>query len=576
MHRGGSLKLASALHRRYFNARAVAGRPPRHKVSYNRKMAATADSVYHTSGFIRLTRPQLVGTLAGLLLGLLVAALDQTVVGTAEPRIIASLSGFDRYPWVATAYMLSMTVSVPIFAKLSDIYGRKWFFLGGLIIFVVASAFCGASGQIPLPLDGMNQLILFRGIQGIGAGMLFGLTFTIVGDIFSPIERGKYQGIFAAMWGLASIFGPTLGGFLTDHYSWRAVFYVNLPVGLVAAIAIWLEFPSFRPRGVERKIDFAGVFALILCLVPLLLALTWVTDYGWESTRVESLLVFSAVMLAVFLFAETRASEPLIPLVLFRNPIIAICSVASFVLGMGMFGIIIYLPLFMQGVMGVSATQSGSLLTPMMMAAVVGAVGAGQFTSRAGKYKILAVSGSALIAIGMILFARMNGDTLRIEVVRGMVIVGLGIGLIQPVYTLAVQNAAPREHMGAATASPQFFRSIGSTMGISIFGSLLLTIYKHDFNGAVPSGTPAIALKPFHNPLMLAQIRPQLEAGFGRYPGGPELLKLLLANVRTSLVHGIHAIFFVGAIIMCGAVVLNTFLREVPLKSRMAVEPEVG
>jgi EmrB/QacA subfamily drug resistance transporter len=539
-------------------------------------MAATADPVYHTSGFVRLTRPQLIGTLGGLLLALLVAALDQTVVGTAEPRIIASLSGFDRYPWVATAYMLSMTVSVPIFAKLSDIYGRKWFFLTGLVIFVAASAFCGASGQIALPLDGMNQLILFRGIQGIGAGILFGLTFTIVGDIFSPMERGKYQGIFAAVWGLASIFGPTLGGWLTDHYSWRAVFYVNLPVGLVAAIAIWLEFPSFRPRGVERKIDFAGVFALILCLVPLLLALTWVTDYGWESTRVESLLVFSTVMLAAFLFAETRASEPLIPLVLFRNPIIAICSVASFVLGMGMFGIIIYLPLFMQGVMGVSATQSGSLLTPLMMAAVVGSIGAGQFTSRAGKYKILAVAGSTLIAIGMILFARMNGDTLRFEVVEGMVIVGLGIGLIQPVYTLAVQNSAPREHMGAATASTQFFRSIGSTMGVSIFGSVLLTIYKHDFNGAVPNGTPSIALKPFNNPLMLAQIRPQLEAGFGRYSGGPELLKVLLANVRTSLVHGIHAIFLVGAIIMCGAVLLNAFLREVPLKGRMPVEPEVG
>jgi EmrB/QacA subfamily drug resistance transporter len=543
---------------------------------YNRNMAATADPTYHTSGFIRLTRPQLIGTLGGLLLGLLVAALDQTVVGTAEPRIIANLSGFDRYPWVATAYMLSMTVSVPIFAKLSDIYGRKWFFLSGLIVFVIASAFCGASGQIPLPLDGMNQLILFRGIQGIGAGILFGLTFTIVGDVFSPAERGKYQGIFAAVWGLASIFGPTLGGWLTDHYSWRAVFYVNLPVGLIAAIAIWLEFPSFRPRGVERKIDFAGVFALILCLVPLLLALTWVTDYGWESARVESLLVFSAFMLAAFLFAETRASEPLIPLVLFRNPIIAICSVASFVLGMGMFGIIIYLPLFMQGVMGVSATQSGSLLTPLMMAAVVGSIGAGQFTSRTGKYKILALVGSTLIAIGMILFASMNGDTLRSEVVRGMVIVGLGIGLIQPVYTLAVQNSAPREHMGAATASTQFFRSIGSTMGVSIFGSVLLTIYKHDFNGAIPNGTPAIALKPFNNPLLLAQIRPQLDAGFGRYAGGAELLKVLLANVRASLVHGIHAIFLVGAIIMCAAVVLNAFLPEVRLKGRMTVEPEVG
>ena len=538
-------------------------------------MAAPADTVYHTSGFVRLTRPQLVGTLGGLLLALLVAALDQTVVGTAEPRIIASLSGFDRYPWVATAYMLSMTVSVPIFAKLSDIYGRKWFFLTGLIIFVVASAFCGASGQIPLPLDGMNQLILFRGIQGIGAGILFGLTFTIVGDVFSPVERGKYQGIFAAMWGLASIFGPTLGGFLTDHYTWRAVFYVNLPVGLVAAIAIYLEFPSFRPHGVERKIDFAGVLTLIACLVPLLLALTWVTDYGWGSMRVESLIGFSILMLATFLYAETKAREPVIPLTLFRNPVIAICTIASFVLGMGMFGIIIYLPLFMQGVMGVSATQSGSLLTPLMMAAVVGSIAAGQFTSRTGKYKALAVTGSFLLAVGMILFARMNGDTLRIEVVRGMVIVGLGIGLIQPVYTLAVQNAAPREHMGAATASTQFFRSIGSTMGVSIFGSVLLTIYKHDFANGVPIGTPAIALRPFNNPLMLAQIRPQLEAGFGRYPGGLALLKLLMGNVRLALIHGIHAIFVVGAIIMCGAVVLNTFLREVKLKSRM-VEPEVG
>jgi EmrB/QacA subfamily drug resistance transporter len=542
---------------------------------YNEKMAAPADTVYHTSGFVRLTRPQLIGTLGGLLLALLVAALDQTVVGTAEPRIIASLSGFDRYPWVATAYMLSMTVSVPIFAKLSDIYGRKWLFLTGLIIFVIASAFCGASGEIPLPLDGMNQLILFRGIQGIGAGILFGLTFTIVGDVFSPVERGKYQGIFAAMWGLASIFGPTLGGFLTDHYTWRAVFYVNLPVGLVAAIAIWLEFPAFRPHGVERKIDFAGVLTLIACLLPLLLALTWVTDYGWGSMRVESLIGFSILMLAAFLFAETKATDPVIPLALFRNPIIAVCTIASFVLGMGMFGIIIYLPLFMQGVMGVSATQSGSLLTPLMMAAVVGSIAAGQFTSRTGRYKVLAVTGSFLLAVGMILFARMNGDTLRIEVVRGMVIVGLGIGLIQPVYTLAVQNAAPREHMGAATASTQFFRSIGSTMGVSIFGSVLLTIYKHDFANGVPPGTPTIALRPFHNPLMLAQIRPQLEAGFGHYPGGLQLLKLLMGNVRLALIHGIHAIFVVGAIIMSCAVVLNAFLREVRLKSRM-VEPEVG
>ena len=230
----------------------------------------------------------------------------------------------------------------------------------------------------------------------------------------------------------------------------------------------------------------------------------------------------------------------------------------------------------MQGVMGVSATQSGSLLTPLMMGAVVGSIAAGQFTSRTGKYKVLALSGSILLAAGMILFAQMNADTLRSEVVRGMVVVGFGMGLIQPVYTLAVQNAAPREHMGSATASSQFFRSIGSTMGVSIFGSVLLTIYKRDFADGVPPGVPAMALKPFSNPLMLAQIRPQLEAGFGRYPSGPELLKVLLANVRIALVHGIHQIFVVGAVIMAAAVILNAFLREVPLRGRINVEPEIG
>src|SRR5580658_2983470 len=204
-------------------------------------MAAVAETGFHTSGLVRLTRPQLIGTLGGLLFALLLAAIDQTIVGTAEPRIIASLSGFDRYPWVSTAYLLSSTIAVPIFGKLSDIYGRKGFFLAGTSLFVIASALCGASGKLNfLGIDGMNQLILFRGTQGLGAGIMFGLVFTIVGDVFSPIERGKYQGLFASMWGAASIFGPTLGGFLTDHFSWRWCFYVNLPVGIFAIAAIYL------------------------------------------------------------------------------------------------------------------------------------------------------------------------------------------------------------------------------------------------------------------------------------------------------------------------------------------------
>jgi EmrB/QacA subfamily drug resistance transporter len=515
-------------------------------------------------------------TMTGLLLAVLLAALDQTIVGTAEPRIIAQLSGFDRYPWVSTMYLLTSTLAVPIFAKLSDMYGRKWFFLGGTSIFVLTSALCGAAGTFTfLPIDGMSQLIVFRGLQGIGAGMMMGLAFTIIGDVFSPAERGKYQGFFAAAWGFASIFGPTLGGWLTDDISWRAVFYVNLPVGLIAIAAIYFQFPELHPEGVERRLDWAGVISLILCIVPLLLALTWVTEYGWSSVRVETLLAWSAVMLVVFLRAETKAIEPLIPLSLFRNPIISLCSAAVFLLGMGMFGVIIYLPLFMQGVLGVSATQSGNLLTPLMMGAVAGSILTGQLNLRLGSYKLAAVSGSVLVAIGMILFARMGEATQRMDVVVAMIVAGFGMGLLQPVYTVAVQNVAPRKYMGAATASTAFFRSIGSTMGVAIFGSVLLTGYHRDLTAGIPSDTPPEALKLFSNPLLLVQMRPRLEAAFGNSVGGQRVLHMLLANVRLALLNGLQHIFFASAVIMSLAVLLHLALRDVPLRRHHLPEAEI-
>jgi EmrB/QacA subfamily drug resistance transporter len=530
-------------------------------------MSTVVQPEYHTSGLVPLTRPQLLGTMLGLLLSVLLASLDQTIVGTAEPRIIAQLSGFDRYPWVATAYLLTSTLAIPIFARLSDIYGRKWFFLAGSGLFMLTSALCGASGKLTfLPIDGMNQLIISRGLQGIAGGMMMGLAFTIIGDVFSPAERGKYQGFFAATYGLASIFGPTLGGWLTDHVSWRACFYVNLPVGLIAIAAIYLEFPYWRPEGVKRSIDWAGVSTLIGCIVPLLLALTWVTEYGWGSARVESLLVMSVVMLVTFLRIEKRAVEPLIPLVLFRNSVISMSSIASFILGMGMFGVIIYLPLFMQGVLGVSATESGNLLTPLLLASVGGSILTGQINLRFLTYKPSAVAGSILIATGMILFARMDAATQRSQVLTGMLIAGFGMGLLMPVYTVAIQNAASREYMGAASALPTFFRSIGSTVGVAIFGTVLLTNYRHDFAAGVPPGTPAAILRPFSNPLMLAQMRPQLDALFGRYAGGADLLKTLLANVRVGLVHGIRLIFISSAAIMTAAIILNLLLRNIPLR----------
>jgi EmrB/QacA subfamily drug resistance transporter len=519
----------------------------------------------------------LIGTMTGLLLAALLTAIDQTIVGTAEPRIIASLQGFDRYPWVATIYLLTSTVSVPIFASLSDRYGRKPFFMMGATLFVVASALCGAAGEFSLgPLDGMGQLIAFRGLQGVGGGMVIGILFTIVGDIFSPIERGRYQGFFAALWGVASIFGPTAGGWLTDHWSWRACFYVNLPVGVIALLAMHFEFPNMKARRVGHQLDWAGFATLIGWIVPLLLALTWATEYGWTSVRVEALLATAAVMLAAFLYVEAKAPEPMLPLSLFRNPVIAICSAAVFVLGIGMFGVIIYLPLFMQAVLGVSAMQSGNLLTPLMMGAVSGSFVSGQAVSRTGRYKAVAVAGSLLIAAGMILFARMDGATARLYVAFGMIVTGLGMGLVQPVYTIAVQNVAPRKQMGAATSSTIFFRSIGSTVGVATFGSIMLTRYHQEFASSMPAHVPPGLLTYFGNPLLLVQMRPQIEASVAQTPGGLQLLQTAFAAVRTSLEHGLELIFFWSAIIMTVAVFLHLALRSEPLRTHMGdVEPQL-
>ena len=535
---------------------------------------APAEVKFHTSGIVRLTKPQLIGTLMGLMLTMLLAALDQTIVGTAEPRIIASLSGFNRYPWVATTYMLCSTMSIPIGARLSDLYGRKWFFMGGAALFVFASGLCGAAGNLNFTgMDGMNQLIVFRGLQGIGAGVIMALVFTIVADIFAPAERGRYQGFFSGVWGCAAIFGPTLGGWLTDHVSWRATFYVNLPVGLVALGVTYFLFPDIHVNKGKKVLDWLVIFTLTLSIVPLLLALTWVTEFGWASGRVEGLLAWSIAMLGIFLYVETKAVEPIIPLTLFHEPVIATCSVCIFILGMGMFGVIIYFPLFMQGVLNVSATESGTLLTPMMLGTVFGTFFGGQATYRLKGYKLPGLVGSVLVVLGMMGFAQMTPETSHAHLVFGLVLSGFGMGLLMPTYTVAVQNVAPRHQMGAATASTTFFRSIGSTVGVAVFGSILLTNYHHDFAQASPAGLTKEELGFFSNPLMLAQIRPQMEAAFARHADGMALMEKLMASVRLGLIHGLHQIFLTSAILMMIGLVLNVFLKSVPLRSSHEAPP---
>jgi EmrB/QacA subfamily drug resistance transporter len=522
------------------------------------------------SGFHALTRPQLIGTIAGLMLTLLLAALDQTIVGTAMPRIIAQLNGFERYAWVTTTYLLTSTITVPIVGKLSDLYGRKWFLLGGAVIFVAASALCGAAGDLPLRMDGMNQLILFRGIQGIGAGMITGIVFTVIGDIFPPAERGKIQGAFSAVFGLASVFGPALGGWITDNFTWRWVFYVNLPVGIVAIAALYFFFPYFNPEGGRRVIDWAGVTTLIACLVPLLLALTWIATYGWTSARTLGLLAFAAVMLGAFLFFETRAEEPILSLALFKNRTFSISAVALFMTGMGMFGAILFIPLFMQGVIGSSATQSGSLLTPLMLTLIGGSIISGQLVSRTGHYKYQAIIGLAIMTGGLLLLAGMHSDTTQAIVVRNMVVFGLGLGLTMPIYTLIVQNAVERRVLGAATAATQFFRQIGGTIGTAIFTSIMLSRFSSHFDANVPAGTPPQLVEPFKNPLQLVQILPQLQAQFAQIPNGLQFLQAMLTNVKESLVYAIQGSFLLGAVLVAVACGVNFFLKELPLRKSFA------
>jgi EmrB/QacA subfamily drug resistance transporter len=522
--------------------------------------------------FQTLSKRQLIGTIIGLQLTLLLAALDNTIVGTAMPSIISQLNGFERYAWVTTAYLLTSTIAVPIFGKLSDLYGRKWIYLGGAVFFVVTSALCGAAGQIPMPLDGMNQLILFRGLQGLAAGVVTGLTFTIIGDIFPPAERGKYQGLFAGVWGLASVFGPTLGGWITDSFSWRWVFYVNLPVGAAAVAVLFIAFPDIRPRGLRRAIDWAGTATLVACLVPLLVALEWVTTYGWTSPRVIGLLAVAVVMLVAFIFAESRAAEPIMPLSLFKNRAVAISSLTLTLMGMGMFGAILYIPLFMQAVIGVSATRSGTLLTPLMLMMTAGSIISGQLVSRLGRYKMIAFVGMGLMTMGMLLMSGMGGDTTQGTVIRNMLVLGIGMGLVMPLYTLVVQNAVPQSMMGVATASTQFFRSIGSTLGTAIFGSIMLSRYRSEFDATIPQGVPAPLLELFRNPLQLGQIGDRLQAGFAQVPNGPALLTTLLGNVKGSLVTAIGGVFFIATFVVAFGLLANIFLPEIPL--RKAFTPE--
>ncbi|HEU5368654.1 MAG TPA: MDR family MFS transporter, partial [Ktedonobacterales bacterium] len=370
---------------------------------------------------------QLAATVSGLLLGMLLAALDQTIVSTAMPKIFGELGGAQQnYTWVFTAYLLTSTVTVPIYGKLSDIWGRKWFFMGGIVVFLGGSALSGASQNI-------TQLIIFRALQGVGAGSMMPIAFAIIGDIFPPAERGKWQGLFSGVFGLASIVGPALGGYITDNFSWRWIFYINLPLGAAALTVLFLTLPVFRNPQASRKIDYLGTVLLIVGITPLLLGFSLAGSgpgqYAWDSPQIIiSFSVAGAAILAFIFWELFGAASPVLDLRLFKNGIFTVSILVTVMIGAAMFGTILFIPLFLQNVTGVSATNSGSLLTPLMGGWVVASIISGQLLSRWGRYRILALVGMTLAAVGMFLMTLIVVSTSQLEVVRNMIILGLGMG----------------------------------------------------------------------------------------------------------------------------------------------------
>ena len=500
-----------------------------------------------------LSRNKTILATAGTMLALLLAALDQTIVGTAIPRIVADLNGLDRLAWVTTAYLVTSTTMTPIAGKLGDLFGRKPFLLAGMIGFVIASAFCGLAQD-------MTQLIVFRGIQGIFGGVLFATVFTVIGDLFPPDQRGKAQGLFGAVFGLSSIVGPTAGGFITDHWSWRWVFEVNIPVGIIAVAVVVAGLPYVRSKASWRDIDFWGAFTLAAGVVPLLIAHTITRDHAWTSPEVMGLLALAVVMLVAFVFVESRVEHPIVPLHLFKNSTFSVSMLVGFLTAFGMFGSILFTPLVFQGVLGISATNSGALITPMMFGLLGASTLTGFVMRRIKYYRYLGTLGVAVMIFGMWLLSQITPATPEWHVVADLIVVGLGIGTTFPLYLTAVQIALPRQYMGVASSQIQFWRNLGGTVGSAILGAVLANRLPDYLKTRVSD---------LHLPAQVANSLPK--GGSANSILDPTLLAKLppafVHAIRLALSDTLHDIYIIAGLILIVALVSTVFLKEVPLTS---------